>query len=401
MKSLTAYGLCLVFMGLMTGPSLIGGEGKTLVFKEELRFGGGTDDHFLWSGTKTALQINDAGQIFVMDESGNRIVVFSPDGTFLRQIGKKGNGPEEFISLRGFTILADQSGIVHENRQGTSVFTFYDSDMNYKDRKTYLPGDIGKIIVSAGFSPDGKRMAGFFMNVAGQEGMIVKTGLLSGDLSEEQLVLSQMQINRFVGSRMGEPDYIPKFLAQYFKMIPNGMGLTAFGNDGAIYSALTTKYEITRWSPDMKTKKVFEHPYKPAVLGEEEIMSLIDPLRQEVISSFGPQGEQLISEEVIKKAVGYTEFSPAKQPLYGLIPMEDGGVIAISSYSVKTGKVGGDVFDKNGTWLGKADVPDMVINIFGSYFGVAAKMWLKGGKAYTIEQHNDELSVVRYSISMK
>ena len=400
MRFLTVFWLAGFACFWMLSTSIAAGE-KTLVFKEELRIGGGDDEHYLWSGAKTALQVNNSGHIFVMDESGNRIVVFDDKGAFLRQIGREGQGPGEFVSLRGFTILADQSGIVHENRQGTSVFTFYDKEMNYKDRKTYLAGDLGRIIVSAGYSPDGARVSGFFMDIVSQTGMMVKIGMLSDDLKQEHLVLSKMQLNRFVGSRLNEPDYLPKFLAQYFKMLPNGMGLVSFGQDGTIYSALTTKYEITRWSPDMKDKKVFAHKYKPIPLNDDEIMSMIDPLRQEVISSFGPQGEQLISEGVIKKAIAFSEFAPARQPLFGLIPIDNGDLIAVSSYSVQTGKVAGDIFDKNGAWKGKANLPPIAINTFGSYFGVAAKMWIKNGKAYTIEHHDDEISVARYSFAWK
>ena len=128
---------------------------------------------------------------------------------------------------------------------------------------------------------------------------------------------------------------------------------------------------------------------------------MIDPLRQEVLSSFPKKMHGLITEAVIRKAVELANFSPVKQPLYGLVPLGDGNLLAVHRYSPGTGRVTGDLFDTRGDFLGEVELPPVAVNIFGGYFGTAVKLWFKGDKAYALESDEDELSLVRYAYKLR
>ena len=45
---------------------------------------------------KRALKVDHLGNIYIADRSEYRILKFSPEGKFIKSMGKKGNGPGEF-----------------------------------------------------------------------------------------------------------------------------------------------------------------------------------------------------------------------------------------------------------------------------------------------------------------
>jgi len=81
-------------------------------------------------GTVTEFQVFD-GYIYILDASiAKSMFVFSIDGKFIRKIGRLGNGPGEYISVKDFTIdtenrfifLQDQGTLVHKYKlDGTFV----------------------------------------------------------------------------------------------------------------------------------------------------------------------------------------------------------------------------------------------------------------------------------------
>ena len=57
---------------------------------------GGEDDEEIFFGTIAEFLHDDEGNIFLLDGQLSEIQVFSPDGEFLRTIGRQGEGPGEF-----------------------------------------------------------------------------------------------------------------------------------------------------------------------------------------------------------------------------------------------------------------------------------------------------------------
>ena len=106
----------------------------TLTFEEDLRIGPDTDDdHLIWSGSLITCEVDSKGHIFVVDNGGNRILEFDPQGKYLRQIGQKGQGPGEFSYLYSFRIMSDDSAIAFDNNQNTITVSRFDKDMNFID----------------------------------------------------------------------------------------------------------------------------------------------------------------------------------------------------------------------------------------------------------------------------
>ena len=55
--------------------------------------------------------------IFVIDQNKDRILLFGQNGKFLDIINRKGEGPEEYISLHDFCITNDLIYVLDINRK--------------------------------------------------------------------------------------------------------------------------------------------------------------------------------------------------------------------------------------------------------------------------------------------
>jgi DNA-binding beta-propeller fold protein YncE len=77
--------------------------------------------------------INDNGEIFIADghsqDTNNRIMKYSSDGTFIKSWGKTGYGPGEFKSLHGLAI--DQRGRIFVADRGNNRLQIFDQDGNF------------------------------------------------------------------------------------------------------------------------------------------------------------------------------------------------------------------------------------------------------------------------------
>lgn len=78
---------------------------NTLV--EELRIGslGGADEYTF--SEINSIAVGESGAIYVDDTHPASIRLFGPDGGFVRRIGREGEGPGEFRSLAGISVLPD------------------------------------------------------------------------------------------------------------------------------------------------------------------------------------------------------------------------------------------------------------------------------------------------------
>lgn len=59
-----------------------------------------------------------AGNVYVLDSQAHRILVFAPDGTLLREMGRKGGGPGELQFPTSLAVAPDGSVVVYDFRKG-------------------------------------------------------------------------------------------------------------------------------------------------------------------------------------------------------------------------------------------------------------------------------------------
>lgn len=83
------------------------------VFKEDLRIGSERDDVTGFSDIR-GLLVDQKGNIWVLEASTQEIRIFDPTGRHLRNVGRKGKGPGEFVYADGMALAPDGLVWVHD-----------------------------------------------------------------------------------------------------------------------------------------------------------------------------------------------------------------------------------------------------------------------------------------------
>jgi hypothetical protein len=109
-------------------PGTEGGD-RVLHAVEELRIGTmeGADEYVF--GAINHVAIGKHGEIFVADRQLPVIRMYDPDGNFLRNVGREGRGPGEYINLGGMRTFPDGRLAVWD--QANARVTVYDQEGNY------------------------------------------------------------------------------------------------------------------------------------------------------------------------------------------------------------------------------------------------------------------------------
>ena len=122
-----------------------------------------------------------------------------------------------------------------------------------------------------------------------------------------------------------------------------------------------------------------------------EINAIAEPVLDLLHSRLPPQIRNIVTEKVLARAVEKAEFPPVKPPVAGLLTMEDGTLIVIHDQSNATLEAIGDIYDKNGKFVGS----------FTHGGKGMSRMIFKNGFAYTVETDDmGDNTVVRYKVGL-
>ncbi len=376
------------------------GKPKTLKFIEDLRFGSEEDDeNYIWPHSGTTIAVNKAGQIFIGDVKESRVLEFDPNGKFVRVAIPKGQGPGELVGLNGFHILSDGRGVCLDGAPGSfPKLKVYDKDMNFIEDK----GLASISMIPQGLLPsqDGKWYGSNYVEINPQKGkMVVKAGVIDSGFKAHK-VLTSAERPTPDPARFGQGAYWVEFLGGNIKMLVKENGLFNFGKGGKFYSALSNRYEISVWdirekpdgSPEFVETLKIKKKYEPIASRSEDIRAVVDTLR-EAFSAF-PQLRDVITDNVIRRAIEYADLPPVNNPLVGMIPMEDGHLLAIHDVNLATRVAIADIFSPDGRFVGRLKMGDL--GLIGPVTNLP-RMIFRNGMAYTIVSDEDgENYAVRY-----
>jgi hypothetical protein len=371
------------------------GEAKTLRFTEDLRFGADEEeDHYQWVMGATDIAVDNKGNIYVADVRESRLLVFDAEGRFQRVAVPKGQGPGEMVSLASFQVLADGRGVAYEGRPGIlPKLHFFAPDMSFQHQKA--PGGFSKILIYADFSPDGSMMGTQYLAMSMEDGnMFARTALMDLDFNPLREFSAHEQTMDF--QRFNEPGVLRDFIATLLKNALAGVGVFAFGEDGSIYTALSSEYEITRWNKELEKQHIFEKTYKPVAYRDEEIAAITD----RVCEAFRgvPQWAEMINDAFVKRVIEIADITVPKNPVNGMIAMPDGHLLVVHLTDEISGEQTADIFDQSGYLIGQVTMGDWA---FLSPLGQVS-MVFKNGFAYTLEIDEDEfVRAVRYRYGLE
>jgi hypothetical protein len=99
-------------------------------FQEVFRIGSFDGDLWETFGEVAGVAFDDQGQLYVLDRQASTITVVDPNGTFVRTIGRAGEGPGEFRMPVSFTVLGDGRLIVAD--MGHRAYQIFGSDGSFE-----------------------------------------------------------------------------------------------------------------------------------------------------------------------------------------------------------------------------------------------------------------------------
>ena len=364
---------------------------KTLDFQlvEDLRISSDDrDDNYVWAGFEVAVSADKAGNMYIIDPRENRIIQLDKDGTFIRSIGQKGEGPGEFRALTGMTLLDDQTIVAYDIRSPGS-FHFFDAGYKFVRRQA-LNGPDRNNLRDGVLSPNGRWIFGRTTRIQASPNVVFFEYSLFNNKMEKLHSLLQFQLDGFDPSRQGDPAFWKKFLADRIGVDGKGLlAYVAYGSKGEVYTAVGTKYEITRWTPDMVEDLRITRDYKPIVLSEQEIDAIVSPIFAQAKEQLPDEHKHILSAAMIKESVELAGFPPAKPPILGLKVTDQGILVVIHDHSEISGRQSADLFDQKGRFVGRFTHEN---------YGLK-RMFFKNGYAYTIETVDEENELVRYKIN--
>jgi len=82
--------------------------GKAITIEPDLIVGGDASDPRTLFYRPNDVAVDEQGRMYVLDHGNNRVQVFAPDGSFVRQIGREGQGPGEFTNGSELEIAGDR-----------------------------------------------------------------------------------------------------------------------------------------------------------------------------------------------------------------------------------------------------------------------------------------------------
>jgi len=361
----------------------------TIEFTEELRF---ADDDITWSGLNPTVTVATDGTIYIADTGGNHILAYDAQGAFIRYVAGPGEGPGEFLELVSFSLLSDGRGVATGGRFGICSLHWFDDQMTFVRKDTPDQGTMMSYAVPA---PNGQLFATQVVRfMPGEERRInVTREILTPDF-ETVAFLPQYQIPAWDGSRTTDPDYVVERAAQQMGGKLASRGLIAFDSDNHIYTARTGTYEITRWDPALEKKLlVIRRDYTPRAWTEEEIDSFVVDHMETVKATLPIEVHGVYTKKRFREGFEQAGISRYHNPLYGLLPMPDGHLLAIHAVA-EGGRQTADIFDADGTYSGRVTMDDFAF--LGTTF--EPRMTFANGYAYTIEtKADDSHELVRYS----
>jgi len=359
---------------------------QTLLLQEDLRLGPATlDEDLLFMDVNVSVDADPQGNIYVADSGGNRVLVFSPQGALLRQIGREGEGPGEFMALRRFHLLENGGALAFENLQHFSRINWFDSGWQFM-RRSERTNTIVRI-KDWRAAPKGHLFANEVVRIDTANRILITRFLITDDQLGERAAFGEHRQEEFDTTRVMDQSYWVNYLAGFFARELSGQkGYFSFATNNHLYTAMGGSYEVTEWDAKGKSHRRILRKCKPVFFDEDARQAAVAYEHERLLGELPSDLHRIVTEGVVKQAFRQADLPLAKPPIYGLVAMEN-GVIVIGDRNHSTGLSRGDLFSKEGRYLGS----------FSHETRALKNMIFKNGYAYTIGRNEDDDNVlIRY-----
>ncbi len=339
-------------------------------------------------GIEVTVDVDRQGRMYVADGRNCRVLVFDPKGRLLRQIGRRGEGPGEFVALRRFVPLVQGGAIAFDCMQQVTRLDFFDSQFKFLNRRERAA--TGFRLKEWSCAPSGQLFACELVHIELATRTIHTRLVITDRDQRERATVGEYREAEFDMARVREPSYWTRYLEAYFvRQLQGQKGYFSFDGQGRLYSALGQAYEITRWDARGSKELTITRQYRPIPVSAKGAEAMVDEEHARILSEIPTELHGVVTRGVVARAFDRANLPRIKPPLFGLIAMEK-GVIAIHDQDLAQNLSRGDIFDESGTYLG-----ELVHESWG-----LRNMIFRNGNAYTIERNGEEDNqLVRYRVS--
>lgn len=309
---------------------------------EDLSIGNDDDTNYQFFRI-TGILLDEEENIYALDSGNCRVQKFDKNGRYLRTIGRKGQGPGEFVNPSAF-FLDGEGNLYISDQMKIEVFAAtgeYKKSISLETRiYEFIVTQEGQIITHTELSADeGNKKAIIKLN---PEGKIIERMVEFTDVKAVQSDTREGNIMTFKAYH--QYNYWPY--------------LYPSDNDGFVY-AYPFEYRLFNVNADGKICLVIEKDTPPNPISSEEKNFIKNSIRK-LTEKRGIQ----ISDGVLEAACQF----PPHRPFFNRILLDDAGRIYVStagSVLDPNVEIRMDIFNKNGIYLYRASLsfkPDLIHN---------------------------------------
>ncbi len=360
-----------------------------LVLTEDLRLAG-QEPGLEWTGSNSNLVVNDAGEIFLADTGSTRILAFDPTGKNMRVIAKNGKEPGQLSALDNIALTDDGGLIALEGLPGQAA-RFHHFDRTGAFVRTVTPPQ-AKILRTISFDPKGQRLAGTWLALKPGGSVETRMGLLAADGAVFETLLERQ--DEFMPEKFGDRNYLLDYMAHLVELTYGPKMLFAFDREGRYLFVHNDAYRITRRDFATGKERVLEKAYAPIPNDGQHVARLASPLVKMFME--GVESRHHVTKAFVGEMLTKAKLPESKQPIFGLIPMEHGGLLVVHDIDLTSGSQMGHVFDGEGRYTGDLRMERQSM-IDASE---EVRLVFRKDHAYTLEtQPGGFLNLVRYRVS--
>lgn len=338
----------------------IWGAGDEWTVTEDLRIGtvaGEPEYQFGQLVPLSSIDLDDDGNIYVMDLQAQHVRVFDAQGQYLRTLGGPGSGPGE---------LSAQAGFVFTNPRGQ-----------------ILVPDLGNQRVSI-FSPTGEPAYSFPVQL--QAGIPVRWNVDAAGRIMAQL--RGLNVQGMAALAEGDPIVVydtTGVVADTVALLPQGQSLAGateqqfsmvifapepawdLDESGSIFYAMSDQYRILVNDPEGNLTRILTRPVEKKAVGEADRNAVLRFFREQIAAAGAPPAQA----DAFLQGVGFAESYPVfaqffvgpgetlwVQRIRSAEDMAEGAEEGAEFNFQDIGSPEWEIFDADGRYLGVVTLPD-------------------------------------------
>ena len=343
-------------------------------FEEDLTLGVEEGDEHYMFGSQVLLNTDDEGNIYVTDGDRKIVNKYDASGSFLRSIGRPGQGPGEFQDIS--EVRFDIEGNIYLNDVRSQRISFLSKDGQYL-RGIRVPGVFERVLINS---------QGFYIAKSADNVELGKGkkwdyfyGLFDADFN---LMAEFLRLPQEVKTSNKNIDSIAQVFA-------DSLSETAFkpyvnyvlDKNDSIYFGYPESYEIEVYSSiDGRLMKIIQRDFKPLEISGRD-KEYFRQNQSERFRNKMPAGE----EKKIFELVKYPKYKPAYERF---TLMENGWIFVVVDSARGESKLV-DIFNQEGEYLAQFETD-------------ISTDWLSfnNGKAYAVATIDDYKFIKRYNFEI-